>query len=335
MRQQLGLGNDPNTAVLNNGRQRHRCGGWRMINRCNVHACRTGRRQCTIRHAVAEIDAGVIVQRRRIVPGAVSVIDQTTLARTDDQSGRVQCISVGVAGMRQQLGLGNKPNTAVLNNGRQRHRCGDWCLITWRLTNRCDVHACRAGSRQCTIRYAVAETDAGIIVQRRCIPPGAVTVTDQGAVARTDGQSGRGQSISVCVASMCQQFGLCNDTHATILSDRGHDYRRRGWCVVNCYLICRCNIHACRAGRRQCTIRHAVAETDAGIIVQRRRITPCAITVIDQGAVARTDRQSCCGQYIAVDVVGMCQQLGLGNDMCTAILSDRRQSYRHGGRGVI
>ena len=74
------------------------------------------------RHRIAERHRGVVVERRRIAPGAVQIVHQRAVAGRDRQVDCCQRRSIDIRGVGQELGLRDQPRPAVLGNRRQSHR---------------------------------------------------------------------------------------------------------------------------------------------------------------------------------------------------------------------
>ena len=74
------------------------------------------RRRDAVGHRIAEAHRGVVVERRRIAPGAVAVVDQRAVAGRDRQIDRRQRRSIDIRGVGQELGLRDQPRPAVLGN---------------------------------------------------------------------------------------------------------------------------------------------------------------------------------------------------------------------------
>ena len=229
------------------------CG--RIVDWDDIEAGRAGHRIGTIGDGIAEADCAVVIGRRGIGPGAVTVVDQGAGATRNRQGRSGQGIVLDVRGVGQQLGVGDHPRAAVLGDGRQGDRAGGRGVV-----DRGDIEAGRAGHRIGAIGDGIAEADRAVVIGRRGIGPGAITVVDQGAGASRNRQGRSGQGIVLDIRGVGQQFGLGDHPRAAVLGDGGQGHRGGGRRIVD-----RSDIHGEGiAGRR---VRLAVVdrEAEAGI----------------------------------------------------------------------
>ena len=78
----------------------------RVVDRGDVErGAGSHRRGDTVRHRIAEAHRAVVIERRRVAPGAVQIVHQRTAAGRDRQVDRRQRRSVNVRGIGQQLRL--------------------------------------------------------------------------------------------------------------------------------------------------------------------------------------------------------------------------------------
>ena len=87
-------------------------------------------------------------------------------------------------------------------------------------------------------------------------------------------------------------------------------------------------VEAGRTIRGQAAIGHAVVEGYAGVVVSRWGIAPSAVAIVDQGTVAGGDGQVAGGEARVINITGIGQQLGLGDQACATVLGDGVQSHR-------
>ena len=180
------------------------------------------RRRDAVGHRIAEAHRGVVVERRRIAPGAVAVVHQRAVAGRDRQIDRRQRRSIDIRGVGQELGLRDQPRPAVLGNRGQGHR-----RASRRVVDRGDVER-GAGRhrRRDAVGHRVAERHRGVVVERRRIAPGAVAVVDQRAVAGRDRQIDRRQRRSIDIRGVGQELGLRDQPRPAVLGNRGQGHRR-------------------------------------------------------------------------------------------------------------
>ena len=173
---------------------------------------------------VGERHRGVVVQRRRVGPGAVVVVDQRAAAGGDRQARSPSAVALSTSAALASSSacvISRAPLSSAI-------AASVTAAVVGRIVHRRDVERGRRPRRCASPSVTCRRTTPRCRRCRRRVGPGAVAVVDQRAAAGGDRQARSPSAAALSTsAALARSCGLRDQPRAAVLGDRGKRHRTR------------------------------------------------------------------------------------------------------------